>query len=274
VSRDVLVTGAAGGLGAATAARLVSEGWRVFAADLHAPPAAAGTVPVQLDVTDDASVRRALEQVSASSDGLAGVVHFAGVLRVGALMDLDASVLAQALDVNVLGAHRVTRAALPLLLSGKGRVVLISSETGVQSGAPFNGTYGMTKHAVEAYGDSLRRELMFLGLPVIKVQPGPFRTDMVDSVVRLYERAARESTHFQELLGVLLSRLPVEQAKAHDPALLAAVVAEALTSRRWHAHYLVRPDRQRMLLDKLPPRTADLVLKLAIGRLRRSARRG
>jgi NAD(P)-dependent dehydrogenase (short-subunit alcohol dehydrogenase family) len=269
MTRDVLITGAAGGLGAATTRLLVDAGWRVFAADLVPPPAGPGIVPVQLDVTDDASVARALAEVGAASSGLAGVVTFAGILRVGSLLDFDADALGRVLDVNVLGTHRVVRASVPLLVRGRGRVVLISSETGVQSGAPFNGPYGMSKHAVEAYGDSLRRELMVLRIPVIKVQPGPFRTDMVASVVSLYEDAAARSEHFSTLLRALLVRLPVEQAKAHDPSVLAEVVQTALTSRSWRAAYLVRADRQRMLLDRLPPRAADLVLRLAVRHLSR-----
>lgn len=271
-TRDVLVTGATGGLGAATCRRLVAAGWRVFAADLVPPAAGPGVVPVQVDVTDDASVERAFAEITAQSDGLAGVVTFAGILRVGALLDVDAELLRQVLDVNLLGTHRVVRAAFELLQRGRGRVVLISSETGIQSGAPFNGPYAISKHAVEAYGDSLRRELMFLGVPVVKVQPGPFRTDMVASILGQYEKAAAGSTHYRELLDVLLARLPAEQAKAHDPALLAEVVERALTASSWRAGYPVRPDKARTVLDWLPPRAADLVLRLAIGQLRRRHR--
>jgi NAD(P)-dependent dehydrogenase (short-subunit alcohol dehydrogenase family) len=270
--RDVLITGAAGGLGAAAATHLAARGWRVFAADLE-PPSHPGVVPITMDVTDDGSVAAGVAAVAAVTDRLAGVVHFAGIFRIGALLDIDATVLAEVLDVNVLGAHRVTRAAFPLVQRGRGRVVLVSSETGVQSGAPFNGPYAMSKHAVESYGDSLRRELMFLGVPVIKLQPGPFRTAMLTSIVPRYEAAVRDSTYFRELMAGLLARLPVEQAKAHDPAVLAAVVEEALTARRWRPAYLVRPDRQRMMLDRLPVRAADLVLRLFVRDLQRRARR-
>ena len=266
--RDVLITGAAGGLGAAAAAHLAARGWRVFGADLK-PTSASGVVPVTMDVTDDDSVAAGIAAVEAATDRLAGVVHFAGIFRAGALLDVEADVLAHILDVNLLGTHRVTRAAFPLVQRGGGRIVIVSSETGVQSGAPFNGPYAMSKHAVEAYGDSLRRELILLGVPVIKLQPGPFRTDMLTSLVPSYEAAVEQSTHFRELLRALLARLPVEQAKAHDPAVLAAVVEEALTARRWRSAYLVRPDRQRMMLDRLPVRAADAVLLRFLRHLQR-----
>lgn len=263
-SKDVLITGAGGGLGAATTHRLVESGWRVFAADLRPPAASLGVVPVEMDVTDDGSVETALDEVRRSTDGLGGIVTFAGILSVGALLDLPAEKLRRILDINLLGAHRVVREGFDLVRAGHGRVVLISSETGVQSGAPFNGPYGMSKHAVEAYADSLRRELMFLGVPVVKLQPGPFKTDMVDSILRRYETAAADSEHFPSLLRALLWRLPAEQAKAHDPALLAEVVERALTERRWKPSYLVLPDRGRMMLDRLPVRIADRLLRVTL----------
>ena len=245
----------------------------MFAADLVPPAASPGVVPLALDVLDDASVSRMHRRLMEETDALAGVVHFAGILSVGALLDLDAAALGHILDVNVLGTHRVTRACFDLVQRGHGRILLLSSETGVQSGAPFNGPYAMSKHAVEAYGDSLRRELMFLGVPVIKIQPGPFRTDMVESILAKYQRAAADSQRYAELLGVLLDRLPAEQAKAHDPDVLAAVVETALTERRWRACYLVRPDRTRMMLDRLPTRTADLALRIGISQLARRRRK-
>jgi 2-keto-3-deoxy-L-fuconate dehydrogenase len=83
--RDVLVTGAGRGLGAATTTRLVADGWRVFAADLEPPAAAAGVVPLRMDVTDQGSVDEAVAAVQGQAGALGGVVHFAGLLRVGSL---------------------------------------------------------------------------------------------------------------------------------------------------------------------------------------------
>jgi NAD(P)-dependent dehydrogenase (short-subunit alcohol dehydrogenase family) len=267
-SRDVLVTGAAGGLGAATCRALLADGWRVFAADLAAP-AVDGVVPLVMDVTDQASVDAAVAEVRRATDRLGGVLHFAGILRAGALVDYTAEQLAQVLDVNLLGAHRVTRATLDLVRAGRGRIVLLSSETGVQTAAPFNGSYAVSKHAVEAYGDSLRRELAFLGIPVIKLQPGPFRTDMVETVVARFEAAAARSELFGDIQRSMLSILPREQAKAREPEVLAEVAVRVLTEKRWRPAYLVHPDRTRMLLERLPVRVADRVVHLGISVMRR-----
>ena len=227
---------------------------------------------MRVDVTSDESVQAALAAVSSQSAGLAGLVNFAGIFRVGALLDVDAEALRNVLDVNLLGTHRVTRAFFPLVRAGRGRVIVVSSETAVQSGAPFNGLYQISKHAVDAYADTLRRELMFLGVPVVKLQPGPFRTGMLESIVPRFEAAAAASEHHGARLRSLLRRLPVEQSKAHDPAVLAEVVEQALTTRLWRSAYLVRPDRQRMMLDRLPPRAGDLVLRLAMRAMARGGR--
>ena len=264
--KTVLVTGGAGGLGAATTHLLAARGWQVFAGDvdpnaLSRLEGAAGITPVALDVTDRDSIAAARDQIGSVVGGLDGVVHFAGVLAVGSLVEVAESDLARVLDINVLGTFRVTQVCFDLLRQREGRVVVISSETGHQAAAPFNGPYAMSKHAIEAYADALRRELMLLGMPVIKIQPGPFDTGMVASISDRFRRAADQSTHFSAVLERMLSRLAAEQAKARNPSELAEVVWTALTVARPKAAYRVHQDRQRAVLDLLPARLADAVLK-------------
>jgi len=183
---------------------------------------------------------------------------------VGSVIEIESEAIRRVLDVNVMGTVRVNQAFFPLVLARKGRIVNISSETGWQSGMPFNGAYAMSKHAIEAYSDSLRRELMFLDVPVIKIQPGPFRTAMVTGIEPAFTRAAEASTYFQDMLNRIKQLALKEQVKAHDPALLAEVVHRALTTRHPRAAYSVRPDLQRVVLSLLPARVADPLLKLAL----------
>jgi len=269
--KSVFITGGAGGLGGCTARFLAERGWRVFAADFDAEAlevvaAEANITAIPLDVTDSASVDAARRSVEALVSGLDGVVNFAGVLAVGSLVEIEEAALHRVLDVNVMGTYRVNKAFFPLVLARKGRIVNISSETGWQSGMPFNGPYGMSKHAIEAYSDALRRELMFLGVPVVKIQPGPFRTEMVASIERVFSAAAAASTHFGKLLGELMHLATKEQAKAHDPLLIAQTVHRALTTPHPPPAYSVKPDLQRAALNLLPARLADRLLRLALAR--------
>jgi len=268
-SKTVFITGAGGGLGASAARYLAARRWRVFASDfdeesLRKLAREPNVTTISLDVTDAASVEAARAAVAQSCDGLDGVVNFAGILAVGSVIEIASETIGRVLDVNVMGTVRVNQALFPLVLARKGRILNISSETGWQSGMPFNGAYAMSKHAIEAYSDSLRRELMFLDVPVIKIQPGPFRTGMVAGIERSFARAAAESTYFNDMLKRLGRVTVKEQAKAHDPLLLAEVVYLALTTPHPRIAYSVKPDLQRAALNWLPACAADPLLKLAL----------
>lgn len=269
MTRTAFVSGAGGGLGRTTTEHLVGRGWHVVAADLPGPRLddladRPGITPVAVDVTDPTSVADAARRVPA--DGLDGVVTFAGVLRVGSLAEVSDADMRLVMDVNLLGTYRVVRELFDAVVARRGRIVVISSETGWQTAAPFNGPYAVSKHAVDAYADALRREAALLGVHVAKVQPGPFRTDMVAGIRAAFESAADTSTHFEPLLRRLGPRAAAEADRAHDPRLLAETVHRALTTSRPRARWSVRPDRMRSALELLPDRVAD---RLVVGALRR-----
>lgn len=264
-----MVTGAAGGLGRATCEHLASQGWQVLAADLPGPALESltgldGITPVPMDVTDPASVADAAAGLP--GEGLDGLVTFAGVLRVGSVAEIAEEDLRLVLDVNVLGTYRVVRAVFDPLVRRRGRIVVISSETGWQTAAPFNGAYAMSKHAIEAYGDALRREAALRGVTVVKLQPGPFRTSMVGGIEQAFAVAGLASTHFGPLLTRLAPRAAREARHASDPEVLARVVHTALTTPRPRPAYSVRPARLRSALERLPVRVVD---RLIVGALRR-----
>lgn len=269
-TRSVVITGATGGLGTATVQRLAGAGWQVFAADIDSPAlhslASERIVPLPVDVTDGACVDALRNRVAAHTSALAGVVNFAGVLEVGPLVELDEAAFRRVLDVNVVGTFLVMKALFPLVRAGHGRLVLISSETGWQTAMPFNGPYAMSKHAVEAYGDALRRELMLLGIPVIKIQPGAFRTGMVAGAAGRFETLAANSVDFGKQLAKATNWLPREERRAKDPAELASLIERALTERRWRAAYSINANPASSMLTRLPSRVVDRLLLLALRR--------
>jgi NAD(P)-dependent dehydrogenase (short-subunit alcohol dehydrogenase family) len=262
LTRSILVTGAGGGLGGATAQLFAARGWQVFAGDVRPPAPSPGVVPLELDVTSTASIEAAIKQVDVDAPhGLDAVVNFAGVLVVGALVDVDEEAMRRILDINVLGTFRVNKAAFELVRRGKGRIVNISSETGWQRALMVNGPYAISKHAVEAYSDALRRELMFVGVPVVVIQPGPFRTSMVGDMAQTFERAVVPGSPFESLVRRVARGAVKEQGKANDPTLLAEAVWTAVTDARPRTHYSVKPDRTRAVLNRLPVRVVDALLR-------------
>lgn len=264
--KNAFITGGTGGLGGATSRYLAARGWHVFAADfdqktLDTIAGIENITPVLIDVMDTDSVVAAVNKVKEQVDGLDAVVNFAGIMVIGAAIELEEATLQRVLDVNVMGTFRVNKACFPLLKARKGRIVNISSETGWMSGGPFNAAYASSKHAIEAYSDSLRRELAMLDMPVIKIQPGPFKTDMVKSIDSSFTHASENSQEFKQTIDKLKGLAVKEADKGHDPEYLAAVVHQALTVAKPKAAYSVKADPGRSFLERLPVSWADALLK-------------
>jgi NAD(P)-dependent dehydrogenase (short-subunit alcohol dehydrogenase family) len=173
------------------------------------------------------------------------------------------------IDVNLVGGFQVNRALFPLLHAAKGRIVLLSSETGWQSAMPFNGPYAISKHAVEAYGDALRRELAMLDVDVVKIQPGAFKTGMVESITQRFDGLAERSTHYGKVLRLAQKRIPQEERRAGDPDDLAALIEKVLTVRRPRPAYRIHTNPQAAALNALPTRVVDRLLLTAFRRANR-----
>ena len=264
------MTGAAGGLGRAAVTRFIAEGWRVAAADLVAPTVDGPDGPdtpdtllsLAMDVRDTASVAEAMRQVEEwAPDGLGALITFAAVGGVGPLMETPVDGLATVMDVNVVGTHRTVLAAWRHVRRGGGRVILIGSETGRQHAWPLKGPYAMSKHAIEAYADALRRELMFVGVPVVLMQPGPFRTSMVERVPAVFD-ALPEDSPFKALAQSAVGLAADTFEKASDPSVLAEAVVRAASVSRPRDRYPVAVDRGRALLDRLPVGVVDRMLRV------------
>jgi NAD(P)-dependent dehydrogenase (short-subunit alcohol dehydrogenase family) len=260
---QVLITGAAGGLGAATTRHLVANGWTVFAADLNPPSPAPGesdrVIPVAMDVTSPDSIARAVATLSEQTTALNGIVHLAGVLEVGSLLEMDEPALRRVFDINFFGCVAVDRAFFPFLKKGRGRIVHVGSETGAQSGAPFNAAYAATKHALDCYSDALRRELRLLDIKVIRLRPGAFRTDMVTSIEKRFDAVQKDSALFRPFLSRMGRLAAAEVHGMGDPVILAKAVRRALCDQNPRPVRWVQADIRRRLLDLLPVVLADRI---------------
>jgi NAD(P)-dependent dehydrogenase (short-subunit alcohol dehydrogenase family) len=279
--RHILVTGAAGGLGACVCDLLAASGDTVFAADadsraLQRLEGRGGIVPLRMDVTAGAAVSRARRRIAALADGLDGLVCCAGIFTAGALVETGEDEMARLLDVNVMGAFRVVRAFFPLLEQRHGTVVLIGSESS-RCAMPFNGPYTVSKCALQAYADALRRELMFVGMRVVVIQPGAIRTPLLAGA-RSSIGAAHAPTLFPAQRDLVRRMLLREWEKGMEPGDVADVVVRALHARRPKAVYRVGNDPSRAMLASLPATWVDGLVRawvrISAAPRRSRARRG
>jgi len=248
----VLITGASTGIGRLIAEKLAADGHFVYAgarkpADIAALSAIENIQGVRLDVTVQGDIDAAVKLVETGGMGLYGVVNNAGVNVLAPLIEIDEDELDFLFDVNIYGPYRITKAFAPQIIESQGRIVNISSISGTLSG-PLYGVYSMSKHALEAYTDSLAIEMEILGVKVIGVEPGNYKTNIFHSRCdRMMARGySAEGSRFEAFVAPR-----VEQCKNRpvdtdpEPHQVADAVANALFSDGPKEHYLVVPEQRQ-----------------------------
>ena len=244
--RAILVTGASSGIGRTIAERLARDGFFVYAGARSAEDIAAlsqikNMRGVRLDVTANAEIDAVVQQIQRDGRGLYGVVNNAGVATGGPLILTDDDELRRVLDVNVMGPLRVTRAMAPLLIASKGRVVTISSISGILSGAML-GVYSMSKHAVEAFSDALGAELAPLGVTSSLIEPGNYRSEIGRNTMTAAVAAAEKAkgTPFEAAMQNFVRAMGMYESYP-PPDSVAAAAAHAFTSAQPRMRYMVVP---------------------------------
>ncbi len=179
-SRAVLITGCSSGIGHATAERLATAGWPVYAtarrAESIADLADRGCVTLGLDVTDEQSMRAAVAAVEEAEGAVGVLVNNAGYSQSGAVESVPMDRIRAQFETNVFGLVRMCQLALPGMRRQRwGRIVNVSSMGGRMT-FPGGGTYHATKHAVEAFSDALRFEVRGFGIEVVVIEPGLIKT--------------------------------------------------------------------------------------------------
>ena len=244
-ARFVLITGASTGIGAACAIGCAGQGMTVFAG-VRTPEAGAALrarggaaiIPLELDVTDGESVKRAagILERHVGDAGLFGLVNNAGIAIGSPLELIPLAQLRRQLEVNVVGQIAVTQAVLPLLRRARGRIVNMGSIAG-RGTIPMTGPYSASKHALEALTDALRLELYPWGIEVSIIEPGAIATPIWDKSLQISLDVEKdipvETKHLYEAAAARIREtMSGVAARAIPPDAVVRAVLHALTAKR------------------------------------------
>jgi NAD(P)-dependent dehydrogenase (short-subunit alcohol dehydrogenase family) len=257
ISRAILITGCSSGIGAATAARLVGNGWNVYATarrpETLADLAAQGCKTLACDVDDEASCQAAVDAVVEAEGAVGVLINNAGFSQSGAVESIpDERVRAQ-FQTNVFGMLSMCRAALPSMRAqGWGKVVNISSMGG-EFVFPGGGVYHATKYAIEALSDAMRFEVAGFGVDVIVIQPGIIKSDFSSRTVAEIDAVAADAGPYTAFnAGVARASKEVYEKGflsklGGPPDDVAEVVEKALSASRPKTRYKVTPSARALM---------------------------
>ena len=278
--QSVVVTGVSTGIGWGITKVLMQHEFRVFGSVRKSQDAerlsnefGEGFIPLLFDVTDEAAVQAAAQQVSDQLNGetLFGLVNNAGIAVPAPLMHQPTDDFRHQIEVNLVSVLIVTKAFLPLLGSDRsrrgkpGRIINISS-VGGKFGGPFLGAYAASKHGVEGLSESLRRELMLYGIDVIIVGPGSVATPIWDKAERV-DLSMYANTEYVEAARRIQEYMVRDGRNGYPPEKVGEVVWQVLTTPKPRVRYAVIPGSslRRIIQTLLPKRLVDRIIARNLG---------
>ena len=251
--KDILVTGAYGGMGRATVSALAEKGFRVFTLDRKVGDKEQNIIPIEADITSEASVENAFDKVRSFTDSLSAIVHFAGIYMLDSLVEMDAQEFHRLFSVNLFGVFLINKAFLPLLKEGS-RILITTSELAPLAPLPFTGVYAVSKSALDKYAYTLRMELQLLGISVSVLRAGAVNTGMLgastDALDRFCEKTeiyTCNAARFKKIVNSIEARcIPTEK--------LAKKAIKILEKCHPAFVYTINRNPLLLLLNALPKR--------------------
>lgn len=258
--KNILITGAYGGMGKAATEYFTNLGYRVFALDLNVGEAEDNVIPIKTDVTDEQSVTEAFETVKRYTDSLDAIVHYAGIYMLDSLVEMKKEAFERIFDINVVGVYLVNRLFLPLLDKGS-KILITTSELATLDPLPFTGIYAVTKAALDKYAYSLAMELQLLDINVSVLRAGAVKTgmlgvstDALDSFCEKTELYSCNSKRFKNIVERV-------EARCVPPEKIARKSAKIIEKRHPKFAYSINRNPLLLLLNALPKRFQLFVIK-------------
>lgn len=248
----VLITGCSSGFGLCTAARLAASGHRVYGTMRHLDKQdkllqetkrrGCSLRILQLDVTDDGSIRRALDEITAVEGHLDVLVNNAGYALGGALEEVSELELRGQMETNFFGAVKLIQQSLLLLRkSSSGKILNLSSLAGLY-GVPGIGAYSASKFALEGYSEALWHELKLFNISVSLIEPGYYLTD-VQINRQLAANSDSPDSYYRDYTRRMLDAAERRAERLNgDPEEVAALIERVVDTVKPRLRYAVGRD--------------------------------
>ena len=256
----ILVTGAYGGMGMATAEKFARAGFCVLALDRKVGNAEENIIPIEADVTSEESVKHAAEEAHKYTDSIFAVIHFAGVYMLDSLAEMSAERFERIFRINLFGAFCVNRTFLPFLSSGS-RIIMTTSALAPLDPLPFTGIYAISKSALDKYAYSLRMELQLLGISVSVLRAGAVKTDMLGASTAALDRFCSETALYSCNAARFRKIVDGVEAKCVPSEKIADKMLRITEKKHPAFAYTINRNPLLLILDSLPQRLQFFIIR-------------
>ena len=258
--KHVVITGAYGGMGYATAKKFASNGYVVFALDKKVQQKEENIIPIEVDLTDISSVENACNEVKKVTSKIFAIIHFAGVYMLNSLVEISNEDFDKIFKINLYGAFYVNKTFLPLL-DNNSRILMTTSELAPLDPLPFTGIYAITKSALDKYAYSLKMELQLLGVSVSVLRAGAVSTGMLGVSTSELDKFCNNTTHYkcnaERFKKIVLS----VEAKSVTPEKIADKTLNIIEAKKPKFTYKINRNKLLLLLSALPKRFQLWIIK-------------
>ncbi len=247
--RVALVTGASAGIGKSIVRQLLKDGWIVYGAarrvENMADIQSAGAKTLSLDVTDEASMVAAIQQLLSAEGRLDALVNNAGYGSYGAIEDVPITEARHQFEVNVFGLIRLTQLVLPTMRQARSGTIVNISSMGGRIWMPIGGWYHATKHAIEVLSDALRMETKPFGIKVVVVQPGAIESEWSGIAAQTLQETSQGSVYSAQVQP--MAKILNNYSSAAPPEVVAQAVSQAVNSRNPKRRYATPTDAKLLI---------------------------
>ncbi len=257
--KNVLITGACGGMGKATCRLLLESGYNVIGVDT-ASEIDLDITYYQVDLTDINQIQSVYDKVCKNYEKLDAIIHFAGVYQMNSLIEIEEEKFVKIFNVNVFGVYRINKIFAPLLKKGS-RIIITSSELAPLDPLPFTGLYATTKATLEKYAYSLKMELQLIGIDVSVIRPGAVKTNILSVSIKeldaLCDKTKLYKTNTERFKKIVHSA----ESNYVEPIKIAKLARKILNTKRPKFVYNINRNFLLKVLSFLPKRLQLYVIK-------------
>lgn len=258
--KTVLITGASGGIGLATAKYLISKGYEVYGFDIKEIEPIEHLHFYKVDIRNSKSIEEVSLKIKEAGVNFDAIIHLAGVYDLNSLIEMDEESFVRSYDINLFGVYRINKTFVPLLKK-QGKVVITTSELATVDPLPFTGIYGITKAALDKYAYSLRMELQLLDHQVVVVRPGAIDTGLLNISVAKLQDFKQNTVIFKENATKFDEIVNSVESKKIPPEKLAKLIEKILRKKKNKFVYKINRNFLLKVLNALPDRFQTWIIK-------------